>query len=56
MIAGGGFTDTVEAFNRALCNADSLTAARSVVHKHSRRLWERAVARVQDDAEPGGAE
>ena len=53
-IAGGGFTDTVEAFHRALCNADSLTSARSVVHEHSRGLWKLAVARVQDKAEPGG--
>ena len=53
-IDGGGFTDTVEAFHRALCNADSLTAARLVVHEHSRGLWKLAVAWVQDKAEPGG--
>ena len=53
-IDGGGFTETVEAFQRALCKAGSLTSARSVVHKHSRGLWDLAVARVQDKAKPGG--
>jgi hypothetical protein len=53
-IKGGGFTDTAKAFRRALCKADRLTSARSVVHKHSRRLWDLAVARAQDKAEPGG--
>lgn len=53
-IDGGGFTDAVEAFHRALCKAHSLSAARSVVRKHAAGLWELAVARVQDKAEPGG--
>ena len=53
-IEGGGFSDTLEAFQQALCDADSLASARSVVHEHSRDLWDLAVARVQDKAEPGG--
>lgn len=53
-IEGGGFTDSLEAFRRALCNAHSLPSARSVVRRHSDRLWELAVARAQDKAEPGG--
>jgi hypothetical protein len=53
-IEGGGFADTVEAFQRALCGTRSLTSARSVVDKQARGLWDLAVARVQGRAEPGG--
>ena len=53
-VEGGGFTDTLEAFQHSLCGSDDLAAARSVVREQSRHLWRLAVARVQDKAEPGG--
>jgi pyrrolidone-carboxylate peptidase len=53
-VEGGGFADTLEAFQHSLCGSDDLAAARSVVREQARHLWQLAVARVQDKAEPGG--
>lgn len=54
-IEGGGFDDTRDEFVEALCAAEDLATARSVVDEHSRDLWQAAVDRVQGKAEPGGS-